>query len=383
MGPVENEHNLIERVLDMAIAIQQIPAPTFKEQQRAAFVHEQLLREGQGFLQDVGIDRVGNVYARLPGAVPGPPLVISAHLDTVFPEDTPLTPAGGIRQGRRVYGPGIGDNALGVAGLFGILWSLSCQEPPRAASLGQVGDIWLVANVGEEGLGNLLGMRAVVDRFGAAVRGYVILEGMALGQIYHIGLGVRRYRVRTKTQGGHAWVDYGRPSAVHELARLATRLVELPLPAKPRTSLNIGTISGGISINTIAAEAQFDVDLRSESGQVLGKIARQLEELLTTTNRKDIEVTAEVIGERPEGRIPPDHRLVQLAQQVLKEEGIEAVLNAGSTDANIPLSRGYAAICIGLTRGGGAHTTEEFIEADGLDTGLRQVFHLIKGVFSE
>ena len=171
---------LVERVLEMAMAIQQIPAPTFSEAQRATFILERFQAEG---LSDVSMDSVGNVYARMPGAGSGrsahsarsaPPLVVSAHMDTVFPIGTPLNLR---REANKVYGPGIGDNATGVAGLFGLLWGL------RDGSFGLPGDLWLVGNVGEEGLGNLCGMSAVVDRFRADVRAYLILEGMALGAL--------------------------------------------------------------------------------------------------------------------------------------------------------------------------------------------------------
>jgi acetylornithine deacetylase/succinyl-diaminopimelate desuccinylase-like protein len=218
---------IVERVLEMAIAIQQVPAPTFSEGPRAAFVLECFKEEG---LSDVSMDPAGNVYARLPGAGKAPPLVVSAHLDTVFPEDTPLDFR---REAEKVYGPGIGDNATGIAGLFGLLWGLrdetlrrpiahltSLEAKPSQGSgkhlQGLPGDVWLVANVGEEGLGNLCGMSAVVDRFGSDVRAYLIIEGMALGQIYHRGLSVRRYEISACTQGGHAWVDFGKPSAIHE-----------------------------------------------------------------------------------------------------------------------------------------------------------------------
>ncbi len=222
------------------------------------------------------MDEVGNVYARLPGSGSSRPLVVSAHLDTVFPLSTDLhvtrrssnpgaapTNVEGLALST-VEGPGIGDNSLGVAGLFGLLWELNSSSAQIAGST-LPGDIWLVANVGEEGLGNLCGMRAVVDRFGDRPLAYLIVEGMALGQIYHRGLGVQRYRITVDTPGGHSWVDYGRPSAIHVLGEIIYRLSNLSLPRVPRTTLNIGTISGGTSINTIAAHAQLELDLRSVS----------------------------------------------------------------------------------------------------------------------
>ena len=365
--------DLAKRVLEMAIAIQQIPAPTFGEARRAAFVLERFLEEG---LSDVSMDPTGNVYARLPGEVSArsarsaPPLVVSAHLDTVFPVDTPLNSR---READKIYGPGIGDNATGVAGLFGLLWAL--QGSHRLP-----GDVWLIANVGEEGLGNLCGMSAAVDRFGADVRAYIILEGMALGQIYHRGLSVRRYEINTCTPGGHAWVDFGRPSAIHDLAGLITRLCALPVPERPRSSMNVGTISGGTSVNTIAAQATCLLDLRSESGQVLARLARQVEAQIEAGNRQGIRFSWKVVGERPAGGIPSSHPLVRLAKGCLEAQGVHPQLNIGSTDANIPLSRGLPAICVGLTNGGGAHTVEEYILTRSLELGLAQLLALVQGL---
>lgn len=173
---------LSERVLALAMDIQQIPAPTFSEARRAAFIFERFQADG---LSDVSMDMLGNVYGRLPGAGSRPPLVVSAHLDSVFPEDTPLDCR---REAETIYGPGIGDNALGVAGLFGLLWGVKGNALPRLQpnlsgpnakpSPSLPGDLWLVANVAEEGMGNLLGMTAVVDRFGSDVRAYLVLEGI-------------------------------------------------------------------------------------------------------------------------------------------------------------------------------------------------------------
>jgi acetylornithine deacetylase/succinyl-diaminopimelate desuccinylase-like protein len=282
-----------------------------------------------------------------------------------------------------------------VAGLFGLLWAVGEPENPKPArSLRRraaapeprpapalPGDLWLVANVGEEGLGDLRGMRAVVDRFGKDALAYVILEGMALGQVYHRGLGVRRYRVTARTSGGHSWVDFGRPSAIHELSALVMRLAALPLPAQPRTSFNVGIISGGTSVNTIAAEAHLELDLRSEGSQTLAWLVGQVEGLVAAARRKDVQLVAEVIGQRPVGQISQDHPLVRLAMRSLERLGIQPCLNVGSTDANEPLSRGYPAVCLGLTSGQGAHTIGEYIHTPPLALGLVQLLHLVRGAW--
>ena len=365
---------LVNRTLDLAVNIQQIPAPTFAEQERAVFIQQQFTLAG---LQDVCLDSTGNVYGCVPGMGTAPPLVISAHTDTVFLAGTNLAIR---RTGDRIFGPGIGDNSMGVAGLLGLLWALREKHVGRPSEL--PGDLWLVANVGEEGLGDLVGMRAVVDRFGGQVSAYLILEGMALGQIYHRGLGVQRYRIEAQTTGGHSWVDYGRPSAIHELAELITQLTELKLPENPRTTLNIGVISGGTTVNTIAAHAHLELDLRSEGAEELSDLTKWVEASAEKANLSDVAVIAKVIGRRPAGKLSPNHALVRLARNALKQVGIEARLGIGSTDANIPLSLGYPAICVGLTHGGGAHTVDEYILTQPVERGLQQLVTIVEGVFS-
>jgi acetylornithine deacetylase/succinyl-diaminopimelate desuccinylase-like protein len=245
------------------------------------------------------------------------------------------------------------------------------------------GDLWLVANVGEEGLGNLCGMKAVVDRFKENVLGYVVLEGMAFGQIYHQGLNVKRYRITVHTPGGHSWVDYGKPSAVHILANLITRLESIPLTPKPRTTMNVGMISGGTSVNTIAAQASLELDLRSEEAQALAAVSKEVENLVQETNREDVRVFLEIIGERPPGKISIRHPLVRLAVRCLQQQGLTPHFNAGSTDANIPLSRGLPAICLGLTTGSGAHTLDEQIYTEQLSKGVDQLVCLVISLFQE
>jgi tripeptide aminopeptidase len=360
---------VIDKVLDLAIAIQRIPAPPFEEQRRAHFVYERFQVEG---LCDVEVDAVGNVYGRLPGGSSAPPLVISAHMDTVFPAHTILD---GARQPDKVFGPGIGDNSVGVAGLFGLTWLLR-QEPTLLP-----GDLWLVANVGEEGLGDLRGMRAIVDRFGERALAYIVVEGMALGQVYHRALAVRRFQITVRTQGGHSWVDFGRPSAIHEIAGLVESLIALQLPTQPRTTLNVGVISGGTSVNTIAAQAQVELDLRSEDTSTLEGLVTQVDAIVRSAKRPGIGVICEEIGSRPAGYISTQHPLIRLARHCLESQGLQPNLGIGSTDANIPLSRGFPAICVGITTGGKAHTVDEFINIPPIAQGLRQLHALVRDAF--
>jgi di/tripeptidase len=194
---------------------------------------------------------------------------------------------------------------------------------------------------------------------------------------------VQRYRITISTSGGHSWVDYGKPSAIHELGNLVARLTGLPVPAQPRSSLNVGVIAGGTSINTIAAEAHLELDLRSENSVALNHLVRQVEALVGAANRPDVAVTLELIGRRPAGKLASSHPLVRLAKRCLQAQGIQPNLIIGSTDANVPLSRGLPAICVGLSTGYGAHTVNEYIHVGPLFQGLAQVVALVEGIFQE
>jgi acetylornithine deacetylase/succinyl-diaminopimelate desuccinylase-like protein len=360
---------LVARVLHCAVEIQQIPAPTFGEAKRASFVKDYFQETG---LHYVSIDEAGNVYGQLPGGGVRLPVVVSAHLDTVFSESVDLSVK---RSSEMISGPGIGDNSIGVASLLGLVWALQALGQPLP------GDLWLVANVCEEGLGNLNGMRRVVDRFGDQVAAYIVLEGMSLEQIFHRGASVQRYRITVRTSGGHSWVDYGRPNAIDELAALVCRLNAIELPEQPRTVLNVGVFNGGTTVNSIAAEASIEVDLRSEAVGALKSLVARVNRLVKDSNRLGVKVSVEAIGQRPAGGISADHPLVLLARRCLEEQGIHPGLNTGSTDANIPLSHGIPAVCVGITTGGGAHTPSEFIHTRPVRRGLASLVNLVQGAY--
>lgn len=355
---------LLRYVIEKACEIQQIPAPTFAETKRADYVFNELNRLG---LPTVIRDSVGNVYAGFGRESSNPCLVITAHLDTVHREQDALTLE---RTQDRISGPGIGDNSLGVAALLGIARYM--MESKR----GLGGEVWLSANVCEEGLGNLAGMQAVVEHFGPRAGAYIILEGLGLGQVCHRGLGVLRYRVTSETAGGHAWGNYGSPSAIHELAGVISAITALPVAKKPRTSLNIGVIQGGTSVNTIASSAWFEIDLRSEDQATLTRLANRVKRLVKSRARSGVGMKIEPIGSRPAGGIRPSHPLVKLTLEVLAELNVSADLEIGSTDANYALSKGYPAICLGITQGGNPHTAREYIELAPVQTGLEQVLQL-------
>lgn len=358
----------LDRWLENALRIQAIPAPTFHESARAAYLEQQLKIVG---VTEIDVDPDYNVFARIPGGSESP-LILSAHLDSVFPLDTDLT---SVSTDRIVKGPGIGDNAIAVAALIELAADLLQDEHP--------GDIWLVGNIAEEGLGNLAGMQAVVQRFQSNPRAYIVLEGMSLGFVYHRGLPIRRYHLEIQTQGGHSWIHTGRPSATHLLLQLGQRVTQLSQPETPRTSLNIGRVEGGTSINTIAAHAGMDIELRSEDEAVVQAFEKHLQAIIREFRSKDLKIDLATIGTRPGGGISPDHPLVAAAVESLEAVGEELItLEIGSTDASWPLSRGLPAVCVGLTRGGEAHSLEEHIEIEPLSRGYQALRYLVNAVFT-
>ncbi|MGH2541856.1 MAG: M20/M25/M40 family metallo-hydrolase, partial [Ardenticatenaceae bacterium] len=348
-----------------AVAIQQIPAPPFAEEARACYVRERF--ESLGLL-DLSMDESGNVFGRVAGRgvpfEPGPAMLVTAHLDTVFGPETDLT----IRHtGDRLYGPGIGDNSLGVAALLAHAAWFQREQPRR--------DIWFAANVGEEGLGNLRGMWALMQRLQSRIGAVVVLEGGAFGVVIHRGTGIERRRLTVETEGGHAWSDFGAASAVHELCHIGSLIASLEIPASPRTTYNLGAIQGGASINTIASEASALLDLRSEDPAALAQLSESIDGILAGARRDRVTVRSEEIGARPAGAIPANHPLVEAAVESLRWVGCEkASLRAASTDANVPLSLGIPSVCIGVAVGQNAHRIDEYIELDSLRSGLKHTF---------
>jgi tripeptide aminopeptidase len=360
--------NIHNRALDLACEIQQVPAPTFHEQERAHHVKQLFSCKG---LHNVHIDPVGNVWAHLSGGAHRP-VVVSAHLDTVYLGGRPVPL---MREAQRITGPAIGDNAMGLAAM------VCLAEYLIEKRICLPGPLYFIATVGEEGIGNLTGMRAVVEQLGDQPIAYIILEGIGLGSVYHRALGVERFNITVESPGGHSWADYGIPSAVHELAHLISRLTTSSYPRHPRTTINIGTIQGGISVNTIATQASCTLDIRSEDHTTLHKTVARIERVAASFQRSDVRVKFETIGARPAGEISENHPLVKLALDCLRQEGIPAYSGVGSTDANIPLSKGYPAVCIGITYGGNAHTSNEYVLTEPVGLGIDQLIRLVKHVW--
>jgi acetylornithine deacetylase/succinyl-diaminopimelate desuccinylase-like protein len=380
-----NLNEASEQLIEWSIAIQQIPAPTGDEARRAAWVADALRRFGY----TVETDALHNVYACAKGTTRAPALVVSAHTDTVFPAGTDLAIRRDARH-RRIFGPGLGDNSLGVASLLWLAETIQAAPPLPA-------DIWFVANVGEEGNGDLRGMRAAIDRLtsggmtsggmtaGArdAVGAAIVIEGMGLSRVVHQALASRRYRIHVTAPGGHSWSDFGAASAVHVLAQLAADLTYLRVPKDPRTTFNLGVIEGGTSVNTIAQSATLELDLRSEQPATLDAIVQEVMDIIacyqsTRWQQAGVSVASTVIGDRPGGAIADDHPLVQAAIRSLQAVRVKPQLSMriSSTDANIPLSRGIPAVCIGVTEGGNAHRTDEWIATPPIAEGQRHLLAL-------
>ncbi|MBN1123196.1 MAG: M20/M25/M40 family metallo-hydrolase [Anaerolineae bacterium] len=368
--------NLSANVIGEVKTIQAIPSPTFDEGERAAYI---LQRFQAVRLLDVHQDEVGNVYGRMAGSDPSRPAVmVSAHLDTVFSRQT-VQDVRLISQTERLVGPGIGDNSLGLAALIHLADRF--RHPPFELP----SDIWWVATVGEEGLGDLKGMRRAVETLGVYRSGgrlgvVLVMEGIGLGRVYRAGLGVRRLRVDITGPGGHSWINADCPSAIHRIVELGAALVNgVQLPDKPRSSFNIGLIEGGTSINTRAALASLSIDLRSEDRATLTKLENRVREIINQENPPgELSVSISVVGDRPSASLSADHGLVRAAVGVLEHLGMPTPEpEMGSTDANIPLANQLPAVCIGITTGRNAHTIEEYIDLPPIATGLQQVSLLL------
>lgn len=349
-----------EPIAELTLRLSAIPAPTNDEGERASALAS-ILRDA-GF-DDVTVDDLDDVTGRIRGRRSDRAVLLAAHTDTVFPRSVDVTPR---REGDRLFGPGIGDNTISIATVV-VLKSLLDR-------LGIVPDVDIIVtgNVGEEGLGDLRGMRAVMDanpEIGAAVA----VEGHALGRITHQGVGSRRLEVTLTGPGGHSWGDFGRPSAIHAAAKLVAQLDAIPLPAEPKTTLNVGILTGGISVNTIAPDARMVIDMRSLDQDALERLVSEAERRIVAARTNDITVDSKVVGDRPAGRLPEDQGLVPIARASLELLDIDPTLDASSTDANIPISRRIPAVCIGVASGGHAHREDEYIDLELVPTGVTQL----------
>ncbi len=345
----------LDGLCDDLLDLLQTPAPPFKEAARATRLMARLSEGGLSPWQDAA----GNVIVRWGAAGPGA-IALLAHLDTAL--DLPENPL--RREGGRLYGHGSADDGSGLA----VLWKLaeltahSGRSPSRP--------VYFVANVGEEGLGDLRGARAFVQDHLGELAGVVALDGR-LGDIVHEGIASRRLEASFETPGGHSWSDFGSPSAIHLIAGAVAQLDSLRLPKAPRTTLNVGVIAGGTAVNAIARRATCLIDLRSEDPDQLHRLERQVREIFDAAVRPPAECSLRTVGDRPGGKLPRSHPLVTAAAAALMDAGEKASYATGSTDANAALGAGVPGICCGVGRGALAHTPQEWLEEASLVPGLQ------------
>jgi len=357
-----------QQIIDDTVSICEIPAPPFAEQARAAYVAK--LMAGAG---EVSIDECGNVICISRYPQPGQmTLLISAHLDTVFPLETDVT----VRRSEGcLYAPGISDNSASVAiaiNLARLICDLKSQLNCGLA---------FVANVGEEGLGDLRGMKHL---FGAGLAakwpvGAALIFDGALGSIATCGVASRRLEVVFNGAGGHSWGDFGEASAIHALGRAIAAIDAITVPVKPRTTYNIGVVDGGVSVNAIAEEARMLVDMRSEDAEVLNQLEAKVQEAIiaAVSSHTQLRVSITVVGDRPGGQLPSNHPLLEAVLGVYRSSHIDVSLLSSSTDANVPLSLGVPAMAVGLIVGGRTHTHQEYLQENSILLGARHGLALI------
>lgn len=343
--------------VDQQVSICEIPAPPFKEERRAAEMKRRFEALG---LRNVRIDSIGNVIAERPGTGGGPVVVIAAHLDTVFPEETDVRVK---REGTILRGPGIGDDCRGLAVLLAVAKAMGI------ASVRTQGTVYFVANVGEEGPGNLRGVKHLFARSPAKIDYFISVDGTGLG-LTSKAVGSNRYKVSYKGPGGHSYGAFGMPSPIHAMGRAIAKISAIQVPRTPKTTFNVGIVEGGTSVNTISPLGAMEVDLRSESPEELAKVdasfRKAVDEALTEENarwpqsRAKVTVDVQSMGIRPAAAPPDSQRIIKTAQAAARALGFETPGSASSTDANWPMSLGIQAITLdGGGQGQGAHSLSE------------------------
>ena len=370
-----------ETITDEQIRICSVPSSPFGERERAEYLSRKFLEIG---LSEVQIDEAGNCLGLLRGLSQSPLMVVSAHLDTVFSRETDFTVR---RKDQRLFAPGISDDGCGLVALISIARVL--VETSSKTS----GSILFVGTVGEEGEGNLRGVRYLFTEgpWAGRIESFISFDGPGIERITNRALGSHRYRVTVKGTGGHSWGDFGIPNPVHALGRAISRLVSYTLPKDQRTTFNVGKVQGGTSINSIPSAAYMDVDLRScdevELQRLDAYFRRSVHEAVDQENAarrpgdSPLVLNIDLVGERPGGATPSNSFLVELAQQATQTFGIVGELDQSSTDSNLPISLGIPAITLGAGGTSGcSHTLDEWYEPLNRDMGLKRGFLTILGM---
>ena len=356
---------------EIQIKLAEIPAPSYQEEQRAAAVEQLLGAAGLTTHRD----KTGNVIGELRGVTEKEVVILSAHLDTVFPAGTDVKVR---REGERLSGPGISDNGTGLAALVAIARAM------QAAKIKPRRTILFAANVGEEGEGNLRGMRALVDAYRANLKAAIVLDGSGTDHVTTKALASRRLEVAITGPGGHSWSDFGMVNPINALVRGSVRFINTKVPSAPRTTFNLGQIEGGTSVNSIPHEAKLKVDIRSESEEELTRLEAALRECMAAGVRDEqesardrskgrLELKVELLGSRPGGELAASSAALAALRAADEFLANRSRLERSSTDANIPLSLGIDAIAIGAGgNGGGAHSLQEWYEPSGREMGLKR-----------
>jgi acetylornithine deacetylase/succinyl-diaminopimelate desuccinylase-like protein len=366
--------------LDQQVTLCEIPAPPFKETARGVYFREQLTALG---LTHVRVDGEGNVIGELRGNGSGPTVVLSGHLDTVFPEGTDVKVT---REGTRLIGPGIGDDCRGLAVTLAVTRSLIANKVPIT------GRLLIVGTVGEEGPGNLRGVRALfTGPLRDSIDYFVSVDGTGIA-ITNGAVGSARYRFTVQGPGGHSYGAFGLVNPIHAVGRAIAAIGDMQVPTEPRTTFSVGLITGGTSVNTISADASFDLDMRSESMATLLEVDAKVQQLVRDAvaaeqarwpnSRGKLELKIDTIGIRPAGTTPDSSRIVRVAQAAADALKLYAPLNASSTDANFPISLGIPAITVdGGGVGRASHSLDESYDdrTDGFK-GPQWILLLVSGL---
>jgi len=368
------------KITEEQIRICSVPASPFGEQERAEYLRQKF---SELQLTDVEIDAEGNCLGLISGASLKPLVVVSAHLDTVFSKDADFTV---VKRDHKLFAPGIADDGCGLAALIALAHVIQNEQIPIEGSL------LFVGTVGEEGEGNLRGVRHLLTngRWASQVDAFLSFDGPGLDRITNRALGSRRYRVEFTGPGGHSWGDFGLPNPVHALGRAISRLAGYPAPKDPRTTFNVGRIEGGTGVNSIPSKAQMEVDLRSTAESELQRLdaffRRAMRDAADEENgnrragNQMLQLKLELIGERPMGETPSDSPLVELALEATRILGVEPRLDQSSTDSNLPISLGIPAITLGAGGASGcSHTLDEWYDPRDRDKGLKRGLLVVLG----
>lgn len=347
--------------LQKQVALCEVPSPPFKEQARALAFQKEMVALGY---TNARIDEVGNVVTEIAGAGKGPTVMIAGHLDTVFPEGTKVAVE---RSGARMKGPGIGDDCRGLAVV------LATARAVKQSGVAFSGRVLFVANVGEEGPGNLRGVRHLLGTSYKGQVDYFISVDGAGNDIVSRAVGSYRYNVHFQGPGGHSYGAFGMPNPIHAMGRAIAAISEIQVPRSPKTTFNVGVVSGGTSVNSIAMEAVMDVDMRSESAEELAKVDAKIRKAIDDAvgaelarwpgSQKGLSVRIDTIGIRPTGGQLDTAKIVRTAMATAQQVGFAPSIGASSTDSNYPISIGVPAVTIdGGGNGNGAHSVSEWYE---------------------